>query len=123
MRFDAEGLIPAIAQEQSSGEVLMMAWMNASSIAETLRTGRVCYWSRSRASYWRKGETSGNVQMLREMRIDCDGDTLLLLVEQRGPACHTGRGSCFFRAVKSDRIEVISEPQVDPQTLYGDGKK
>ncbi len=112
LRFDQRGLIPAIAQDHRSGEVLMMAWMNADSIAETLQTGRVCYWSRSRGQYWRKGETSGNVQRLREMRIDCDGDTLLLLVEQQGPACHTGRRTCFFNAIRGNDVEVIGEPPV-----------
>ncbi len=113
LRFDHRGLIPAIAQDHLSGEVLMMAWMNADSIAETLQTGRVCYWSRSRGQYWRKGETSGNVQRLKEMRIDCDSDTLLLLVEQQGPACHTGRRSCFFNALRGTDIEVIGDPPLD----------
>ena len=95
--FDARGLVPAIAQQHDSGEVLMMAWMSAESLAETLSTGQVCYWSRSRQSLWRKGESSGNTQRLVELRIDCDGDTLLLLVDQKGPACHTGAHNCFFR--------------------------
>ena len=120
LRFDSNGLIPAIAQEHCSGEVLMMAWMNANSIAETLRTGRVCYWSRSRGQYWRKGESSGNVQLLKEMRIDCDSDTLLLLVEQQGPACHTGRGNCFYNAVRGDRVVMISSPQGETETFDGD---
>ena len=98
MKFDPAGLIPAIAQQHDTGEVLMLAWMNAQSIAETLATGRVCYYSRSRAALWRKGETSGHTQRLIEMRLDCDGDTLLLLVDQTGAACHTGQRSCFFRA-------------------------
>ena len=96
--FDDRGLVPAIAQQHDSGEILMMAWMSAASLAETLATGRVCYWSRSRQSLWRKGETSGNVQRLIELRVDCDGDTLLLLVDQTGPACHTGAHNCFFRS-------------------------
>ena len=91
--------MPAIAQQHDTGEVLMLAWMNAASVAETLVTGRVCYWSRSRQALWRKGETSGHVQRLVEMRLDCDGDTVLLLVDQTGPACHTGARSCFFTAV------------------------
>src|SRR5689334_5167366 len=90
IRFDANGLVPAIAQQHDTGEVLMMAWMNRDSIAETLATGRVCYWSRSRGGLWRKGETSGQTQHLKELRIDCDGDTILLLVHQDGVACHTG---------------------------------
>lgn len=105
LRFDAQGLIPAIAQDHVSGEVLMMAWMTAEAIARTLATGRVTYWSRSRAAFWVKGETSGHVQRLVELRIDCDRDCLLLLVEQTGPACHTNRRSCFFTAVR-DGTEV-----------------
>ncbi|MDX5361286.1 MAG: phosphoribosyl-AMP cyclohydrolase, partial [Alphaproteobacteria bacterium] len=93
-----------------TGEVLMMAWMNAEAIAETLRTGRVTYWSRSRGALWRKGESSGHVQRLVEFRYDCDGDTVLVLVAQTGPACHTNRPNCFFNAVRDDRIEVISDP-------------
>lgn len=120
--FDSNGLIPAIAQQYDSGEVLMVAWMNAESIAETLATGQVCYWSRSRQSLWRKGESSGQTQRLVEMRIDCDADTLLLLVEQTGVACHTGRRSCFFQAVRDGELVTIAEPEVDPATLYG-GRK
>jgi phosphoribosyl-AMP cyclohydrolase len=109
--FNADGLVPAVAQQHDSGEVLMMAWMNRDSIAETLATGRVCYWSRSRQAFWRKGETSGHVQMLTEMRIDCDGDTLLLLVDQTGPACHTNRRNCFYRAVRDGDLVTIAEPE------------
>ena len=97
--YNARGLVPAIAQQHDTGEVLMLAWMNAESVAETLATGRVCYWSRSRQALWRKGETSGNIQRLVEMRLDCDGDAVLLRVEQTGPACHTGERSCFFTPV------------------------
>lgn len=118
IRYDANGLVPAIAQQYDTGEVLMMAWMNAESVAETLATGRVCYWSRSRAALWRKGETSGQVQTLRELRLDCDGDTLLLLVDQRGAACHTGQRSCFHRAVREGVLETIATPLVDPEVLY-----
>lgn len=100
LRYDAAGLIPAVAQQHDSGEVLMVAWMNADSIAQTLAEGRVVYWSRSRATFWRKGDTSGHVQRLVEMRVDCDRDCLLLLVDQSGPACHTGARSCFFTAVR-----------------------
>ncbi len=102
VRFDVAGLVPAIAQSHTTGEVLMMAWMNRAALTETLATGRVCYWSRSRLSLWRKGETSGNIQRLVELRLDCDGDCILMVVEQTGPACHTGRRSCFFNAVGSD---------------------
>lgn len=108
--FDANGLVPAIAQQHDTGEVLMMAWMTAESIAETLTTGQVCYWSRSRRQLWRKGETSGHVQRLVEMRMDCDGDTLLLLVDQTGPACHTKRRSCFYRVVRNGALVTIAEP-------------
>lgn len=93
--FNTDGLLPAIAQQYSSGEVLMLAWMNSDALLETLATGRVCYWSRSRRQLWRKGETSGHRQMLKELRLDCDGDALLLLVDQLGPACHTGRRCCL----------------------------
>mgnify|MGYP001241875470 FL=1 len=119
IRFDANGLVPAIAQQHGSGEVLMMAWMNRDSVAETLRTGRVCYWSRSRGALWRKGETSGQEQRLVELRIDCDGDTLLLDVEQAGVACHTGRRSCFFRAVRDGGLTEIRPVEIDPRDLYG----
>lgn len=95
--FNADGLVPAIAQDATSGAVLMMAWMNRETLAETLKTGRVTYWSRSRQAVWRKGETSGHAQRLVEAWIDCDGDTLLFKVEQTGPACHTGARSCFYR--------------------------
>ena len=108
--YNADGLIPAIAQQHDTGEVLMMAWMNRASIAETLATGQVCYWSRSRQSFWRKGESSGHRQHLRELRYDCDGDTILLLVDQKGPACHTNRRSCFYRAVRDGGVEEIMRP-------------
>ncbi len=100
LRFDDRGLIPAVAQQHDTGEVLMLAWMNAEAVARTLAEGRVVYWSRSRQAFWRKGDTSGHVQRLVEMRLDCDRDCLLLLVDQTGPACHTGRRSCFFTAVR-----------------------
>ncbi len=117
--YNSDGLIPAIAQQHDSGEVLMMAWMNRESLEETLSTGRVCYWSRSRQKLWRKGESSGQTQQLKDMRFDCDGDTILLLVDQIGPACHTGRRSCFYNAVRGDKLEVISDPLIDPKELYG----
>lgn len=115
--FNKDGLLPAIAQQVDSGEVLMLAWMNREAILETLSTGRVCYWSRSRQRLWRKGETSGHHQYLKELRIDCDGDTLLLLVDQHGPACHTRRPNCFYNAVRGDRIVVISASQPDSESL------
>ncbi|ABI56550.1 phosphoribosyl-AMP cyclohydrolase [Alkalilimnicola ehrlichii MLHE-1] len=116
--WNAQGLLPAIAQQHDSGEVLMMAWMNREALEETLRTGRVCYYSRSRRSLWRKGESSGQVQRLVELRLDCDGDTLLLRVDQTGPACHTGRRSCFYNRLDGDGLEVIAAPEIDPETLY-----
>ena len=109
LRFDAHGLIPAIAQSES-GEVLMLAWMTAESLAETLATGEVTYWSRSRAELWRKGATSGHGQRLVELRLDCDRDCLLLIVRQTGPACHTNRPSCFYTAVRDGEEVVLSEP-------------
>ena len=109
LRFDERGLVPAIAQTRS-GEVLMLAWMNAASLAETLRTGDVTYWSRSRGELWRKGATSGHVQRLVELRVDCDRDSLLLVVDQTGPACHTNRRSCFFTAVREGAEIVIADP-------------
>jgi phosphoribosyl-AMP cyclohydrolase len=96
LHFNEQGLIPAVAQQHDTREVLMLAWMNADSLRETLATGRVCYWSRARKELWRKGETSGHIQKLVELRYDCDADAVLLLVEQTGPACHTNRPSCFF---------------------------
>ena len=121
VKFDANGLVPCIAQQHDSGEVLMVAWMNAAALAETLASGQVCYWSRSRQKLWRKGETSGQTQKLRELCVDCDGDTLLLLVDQKGPACHTGRRQCFYRAYRpdSDCLEDILPVIVDPKDLYG----
>ena len=108
LKYDANGLIPAIAQDAATGDVLMMAWMNAESLARTLETGQVTYWSRSRQSFWAKGESSGHVQRLVELRIDCDRDCLLLLVDQTGPACHTNRRSCFYTALRQgDEVEIL----------------
>lgn len=118
VRFTADGLVPAIAQQHDSGEVLMMAWMNADSIRESLRSGRACYWSRSRQAFWRKGDTSGQVQNLIALRVDCDGDTLLLLVDQLGVACHTGRRSCFYREARATGPETIAPVLMDPNALY-----
>lgn len=119
---DASGdrLLPAIAQDATSGRVLMMAWMNEEAFAETLRTGLACYFSRSRGKLWRKGETSGHQQTVREIRVDCDADTILLQVEQRGAACHEGYESCFFRTVSPDRAATIADPRlIDPASVYG----
>lgn len=110
LKYDANGLIPCIAQDHTSGEVLMMAWMNADAVAQTLATGRVTYWSRSRQSFWIKGETSGHVQRLVELRVDCDRDCLLVLVDQEGPACHTNRRSCFYTAVRDGGEVVLTAP-------------
>lgn len=121
-KFDAAGLIPAIAQQHDSGEVLTLAWMNREALAETLQSGRVTYWSRSRNRLWRKGETSGQTQRLVELRLDCDGDAVLLLVDQTGVACHTGRKSCFFRAVRDGDLVTIAEPLVAPEQLYPKSK-
>lgn len=107
LTYNEKGLIPAIAQEAGTGEVLMMAWMNAESIMRTLETGDVTYWSRSRQEFWAKGATSGNTQRLVEMRIDCDRDCLLVKVEQKGAACHTGRRDCFYTLVDCG-VEVIT---------------
>ena len=113
LTYDEKGLIPAIAQDARSGEVLMMAWMNAESIARTLETGHVTYWSRSRQSFWAKGESSGHMQHLKEMRVDCDRDCLLLLVEQEGPACHTNRRSCFYTALRGgEEVEILKPVEV-----------
>ena len=111
LKYDANGLIPAIAQDHLGGEVLMRAWMNADSLRKTLETGQVTYWSRSRQSFWAKGESSGHVQKLVELRVDCDRDCLLLLVDQTGPACHTNRRSCFYTAIRDNAEVVIMEPQ------------
>ena len=109
LRFDDNGLIPAIAQDAETGEVLMMAWMNAESLDETLATGQVTYWSRSRAALWRKGETSGHVQRLVSLRVDCDRDCLLMQVHQIGPACHTNRRSCFYTEVQDgEEVEIMT---------------
>lgn len=111
LRFDDRGLIPAIAQDRT-GEILMMAWMNKESLRETIETSQVTYWSRSRAELWRKGATSGHVQTLVDLRVDCDRDCLLLVVDQTGPACHTNRRSCFYTAVRNGEEVVLSEPMV-----------
>lgn len=113
LRYNDAGLIPAIAQDAGTGEVLMMAWMNADAVAQTLATGRVTYWSRSRQALWIKGETSGHVQELVEFRVDCDRDCLLLRIEQTGPACHTNRRSCFYTVVEEGAEKVVMAPVAD----------
>lgn len=119
IKFNEDGLVPAIAQQHDTGEVLMMAWMNREAVEETLRTGRVCYWSRSRKGLWRKGETSNQVQRLVEFLIDCDGDTILVKVDQDGVACHTGRRTCFYTAARPDGLAEVAEVKVRPEELYG----
>ena len=118
IQFDENDLVPVIAQQHDTGEVLMLAWMNLDAIRETLATRSLCYFSRSRGKLWRKGEQSGQIQSLVELRLDCDSDTLLALVEQKGVACHTGRRSCFFLSVREDSITEIREVLKAPETLY-----
>jgi len=108
LSFDRDGLVAAVAQQHDTGEVLMLAWMNREAVTETLTTGQVCYWSRSRQALWRKGETSGHWQRLVELRVDCDGDAVLLQVDQTGPACHTGERSCFYRAARGETLAKIT---------------
>jgi phosphoribosyl-AMP cyclohydrolase len=120
LKFSAEGLIPAIIQDHASGRVLMMAWMNRAALEKTIETGRTHFWSRSRQKFWMKGETSGHVQTVKDIAVDCDGDTLLLQVEQVGAACHEGYRSCFFRSLAADGAVRVTEPRLlDPKTIYG----
>src|SRR5512147_1543600 len=121
LKFDANGLIPAIVQDQKTGRVLMMAWMNRASIEKTIATGKTHFWSRSRQKFWMKGESSGHVQTVKDISFDCDGDTLLVQVEQTGAACHEGYQSCFFRSVQNPNGSVrITEPQLQtPEQMYG----
>ena len=119
LKWDADGLIPAITQEVGSGRVLTLAYMNRASLAETLRCGRAVYWSRSRQRFWRKGEESGHAQLIRDIRTDCDGDALLLFVEQQGGiACHTGRESCFFYRLEGERWLAVDPVLKDPKDIY-----
>jgi phosphoribosyl-AMP cyclohydrolase len=118
IKFNDDGLVAAIAQQHDTGEVLMMAWMNKEAVTETVTTGRVCYFSRSRGKLWRKGESSNQVQKLVDFRIDCDGDTILLKVDQEGVACHTGRRDCFYRAWRDNELQTIADVLIDPDKLY-----
>ena len=119
LQWNQAGLIPAVAQDAGDKQVLMLAWMNQASLRETLATRRACYYSRSRGGLWRKGETSGHVQQVQEIRTDCDGDTLLLMVKQTGPACHTGRRSCFYVQIGETVSQVTAPVDVDPTSVYG----
>jgi phosphoribosyl-AMP cyclohydrolase len=121
LKFNADGLIPAVIQERATGRVLMMAWMNRASLEKTIETGKTWFWSRSRQKYWMKGESSGHVQVVKDIAFDCDGDTLLIQVEQTGAACHEGYQSCFFRSVTDGGAAFrITEPQLQsPDQIYG----
>lgn len=116
--FNVDGLVPVISQQYDSKSVLMMAWMNRDAVEETLRTGTLCYWSRSRQKLWRKGEESGHIQMLKEFIVDCDGDTILALVDQTGVACHTGRANCFFNSVKDGKLCELHPVITPPEDIY-----
>ncbi len=120
IRWDDRGLVPAIAQERGSGKILMLAWMNRESLALTQETGRAVYWSRSRKKLWKKGESSGHEQIVHRIRLDCDGDVILLEVEQRGGiACHTGRHRCFYRELQGGEWVEVEPVRKDPKTIYG----
>ena len=123
LKYNADGLIPAIVQQHDTGRVLMMAWMNEASLRSTIETGKTHFWSRSRQKYWMKGESSGHTQAVKQISFDCDGDTLLIQVEQTGAACHEGYQSCFFRAMDDKRGITITEPQLQkPEEIYGSSK-
>lgn len=120
VKWDSDGLIPAIAQDQQTGRVLMVAWMNREALAETAQRGEAVYWSRSRQKLWHKGEESGHVQLVREIRLDCDADVIVLQVEQQGGiACHTGRESCFYRVLKDGEWQTVDAVLKDPAQIYG----
>ncbi|MCX6880965.1 MAG: phosphoribosyl-AMP cyclohydrolase [Verrucomicrobia bacterium] len=121
LKFNEDGLIPAIVQEAGTGRVLMMAWMNRASVERTVATGNTCFWSRSRQKFWIKGESSGHFQKVKDMALDCDGDTLLVQVEQTGAACHEGYKSCFFRSVSAsgDALRVTEAQLETPEQIYG----
>lgn len=119
IKWNADGLVPAIAQDADSGRILMMAWMNAESLQRTVEEGHAVYWSRSRGKLWRKGESSGHQQRIREIQLDCDGDAIVLLVEQQGGiACHTGRQSCFYRSLRAGQWETTEPVLKDPDEIY-----
>ncbi len=119
LKFDKDGLICAVIQDHKNGEILMVAWMNQEAFSETLETGKVCYWSRSRRALWRKGETSGHRQFVKSIQIDCDGDAVLIKVDQVGGACHTGYRSCFYRKVKDNKVlEIMGEKVFDEKDVY-----
>ncbi len=119
IKWDKDGLVPVIAQEQGTGDILMMAWMNRESLALTVETGHVVYWSRSRQRLWHKGEESGNQQMVSDIRLDCDNDVILVKVEQRGGiACHTGRHSCFYKKLQDDQWVTVDPVLKDPKQMY-----
>jgi len=120
LKFDDNGLIPAIVQEQNSGRVLMMAWMNRASLEKTIETRKTHFWSRSRQKFWMKGEESGNTQTVKDVAFDCDGDTLLIQVEQNGPACHEGYKSCFFRSTegKGETFRITEQQLLKPEQMY-----
>ncbi len=118
LKWNDGGLIPVVAQQYDSGEVLMLAWMSRAALEETLASGQMCYYSRSREGLWRKGERSGQTQTLKELRLDCDGDALLALIDQHGVACHTGRRRCFFRKLEGEKLSVNENPLQDPKELY-----
>jgi len=124
LKFDVQGLIPAIIQEQKTGRVVMMAWMNRASLESTVATGKTHFWSRSRQKFWMKGEESGNTQTVKDIAFDCDGDCLLIQVEQKGTACHEGYNSCFFRSIEDNGAAFkTTEPQIKtPEELYGKKK-
>jgi phosphoribosyl-AMP cyclohydrolase len=123
LKFTSEGLIPAIIQDAANGRVLMMAWMNRASLEDTIKTGKTHFWSRSRKKYWMKGEESGHTQTVKDISFDCDGDTLLIQVEQNGAACHEGYRSCFFRSVENGDADRITETQLQtPEQMYGKKK-
>ncbi len=122
IRWDAQGLVPVIAQSAETNDVLMLAWMNKEALETTLESGEMVYWSRSRGALWRKGETSGQTQALKELVLDCDGDALIAKVRQKGVACHTGRRTCFFYKLDENGVTITQKPEVAPETLYGNKK-
>ena len=120
IKWDPQGLVPVIAQEADSGRVLMFAWMNRTSLALTVKENRTVYWSRSRQKLWYKGEESGHVQLVKDIRLDCDNDVLLIQVEQiGGVACHTGRSSCFYKQLQDESWQAVEPVLIDPATVYG----